>query len=88
MCVFNNSAYNTTVQGNSLVEEEASRAGSDVVVFVLQSDDVKVHQVSVHLAVAGRWVPAGSCQHLQHRKCDGEANNIKTYLTRYLNLHV
>lgn len=51
--------------GPSLVEVESTRGGSDADMSLLHSDDIQVHQVSVHLPVAGRRVPATHGQNLQ-----------------------
>lgn len=48
-----------------LVKVEAAGGGRDVELFVLHSQDVQVHQVSVHLPVSWRGVPAAHAQHLQ-----------------------
>ena len=49
----------------SLVEVEAACGGSEADVTLLHSHNVQVHEVTVHLPVSGRRVPAAHGQDLQ-----------------------
>lgn len=48
-----------------LIEVESAGGGSDADVSVLNSHNVEIHEVTMHLSVARRWVPATHGQDLQ-----------------------
>lgn len=58
----------TRVSLYSLVEVESARGGSDADVPLFYSHNVQVHEVSVHLPVARRRVPATHREDLEALK--------------------
>lgn len=54
-----------SLEENVLVEVEAACRGSDADVALLHRHNEQVHEVAVHLPVAGRRVPAAHRQDLQ-----------------------